>query len=45
MRNGKIKLLTLPWSPSPWMKTNNDFWNNGSLHLAYREVWANYFVK
>ncbi|XP_032682320.1 lysosomal acid glucosylceramidase-like [Odontomachus brunneus] len=45
MRNGKIKLLTLPWSPSSWMKTDNTTLNENSLRPEYRRVWADYFVK
>ncbi|XP_071558000.1 lysosomal acid glucosylceramidase-like isoform X1 [Temnothorax nylanderi] len=45
LNNGQIKLITLPWSASPWMKTKNSWTNNCKLRPEYRQVWADYFVK
>src|SRR5580704_15618861 len=39
-----IKLLATPWSPPPWMKTN-DGASGGSLLPQYYGVYAQYFVK
>ncbi|XP_024890942.1 glucosylceramidase-like isoform X1 [Temnothorax curvispinosus] len=45
LNNGKIKLISLPWSASLWMKTKNSWTNNSKLRPEYRQVWADYFVK
>jgi glucosylceramidase len=39
-----IKLLATPWSPPPWMKTNDEA-SGGSLLPQYYGVYAQYFVK
>ena len=39
-----IKILGSPWSPPPWMKTN-DSSKGGSLKPEYYGVYAKYFVK
>ncbi|MCF7925008.1 MAG: glucosylceramidase [Candidatus Izimaplasma sp.] len=41
----KIELLASPWSPPPWMKTNNEMNHGGKLRPEYYQTWANYFVK
>ncbi|XP_020285849.1 glucosylceramidase-like isoform X1 [Pseudomyrmex gracilis] len=45
MKRYKIKLLTLPWSATPWMKTVDTWTWNSSLRSEYRQLWADYFVK
>ncbi|MGB7283148.1 MAG: glycoside hydrolase family 30 beta sandwich domain-containing protein [Candidatus Acidiferrum sp.] len=40
----KIRILGSPWSPPPWMKTNDDS-KGGSLKPEYYGVYAQYFVK
>jgi glucosylceramidase len=42
--NPKIQILGSPWSPPPWMKTNNDA-KGGKLQTQYYGAYANYFVK
>ncbi|MCW3117069.1 MAG: glucosylceramidase [Chitinophagaceae bacterium] len=42
--NPLIKILGSPWSPPPWMKTNNDT-RGGRLKPEYYSVYAKYFVK
>lgn len=41
----ELKILSSPWSPPPWMKTNGKMNNGGKLKDEYRQVWANYYVK
>lgn len=38
-------LFASPWSPPAWMKTNNNMLQGGKLIPAFRQTWANYFVK
>ncbi len=40
-----IKLLASPWSPSKWMKTNNEMNYGGYLLPEHYQTWANYYVK
>lgn len=40
----KIKILSSPWSPPTWMKTN-DSSKGGSLKPEFFAAYANYFVK
>jgi glucosylceramidase len=42
--NPNIKILACPWSPPPWMKTNNAF-IGGSVATQYYAAYAKYFVK
>jgi len=42
--NPAIKILGSPWSPPPWMKTNNDT-RGGRLKPEYYAAYAKYFVK
>ncbi len=42
---GKLTLYVTPWSPPAWMKTNNDMLHGGTLADAYKQAWANYYVK
>jgi glucosylceramidase len=38
-------LFVSPWSPPAWMKDNNNMLQGGKLLPAYRNAWAEYFVK
>ena len=40
-----FKLISSPWSPPAWMKTNGQMNNGGSLKPKYRDTWARYFAK
>ena len=40
-----LTILSSPWSPPAWMKTNGEMNNGGKLKQEYRQLWANYFVK
>jgi glucosylceramidase len=42
---GKLTLFASPWSPPAWMKDNNDILHGGKLQAAFRQPWANYYVK
>ena len=42
--NPGIKIMSSPWSPPTWMKTNNNS-KGGSLKSEYYQVYADYFVK
>lgn len=42
---GKLPLFVSPWSPPAWMKDNNSMLQGGKLKEAYKQSWANYFVK
>jgi len=45
IRGSSISLLASPWSPPAWMKSNKEMNNGGYLLDAYKESWANYYVK
>ncbi|XP_025268402.1 glucosylceramidase [Camponotus floridanus] len=45
LKENEIKLLTVPWTASPWMKTKYSWTSNAKLRPEYRQLWANYFVK
>jgi glucosylceramidase len=40
-----IKVFASPWSPSAWMKSNNNMLNGGTLLPACQDAWALMFVK
>jgi glucosylceramidase len=40
-----IKIFASPWSPSAWMKSNNNMLNGGTLLPASANAWALFFVK
>ncbi|RYD74428.1 MAG: glycosyl hydrolase, partial [Sphingobacteriales bacterium] len=42
---GKLTLFVSPWSPPAWMKDNNSLIGGGHLLPAYRQSWANHYVK
>ncbi|CAG7833437.1 unnamed protein product [Allacma fusca] len=43
--NPNIKMFASPWTAPKWMKTNNEYYGQGSLKKEYYQAWANYFVK
>lgn len=40
-----IRMLASPWSPPPWMKTNDQMNGGGKLLPKYRDAWARCYVK
>jgi glucosylceramidase len=42
---GKLPLFISPWSPPAFMKDNNDVLGGGKLLAAYRQAWANFYIK
>lgn len=42
---GKLTMYVSPWSPPAWMKDNNSMLKGGKLLPAYRQAWADYYVK
>ncbi len=42
---GKLTLYVSPWSPPAFMKENGEMAHGGKLLPAYRQPWANYFIK
>ena len=45
MAGGKLPLYVSPWSPPPFMKTNNNMLQGGSLLPEYYDAWALYYAK
>lgn len=43
--NKDIEFLASPWSPPPFMKTNNEMNHGGKLKEEYYDAWAGIFVK
>jgi len=43
--NKNLTLLSSPWSPPQFMKTNNNMNNGGKLKPKYKELWVKYIVK
>ncbi|MCQ2387021.1 MAG: glucosylceramidase [Clostridia bacterium] len=43
-RKGKLYIFSSPWSPVPFMKTNNDY-RGGQLKKEYYSTWAKYIAK
>jgi len=41
----QIHLMASPWSPPPWMKTNNQMNHGGKLKKEYHDTWAEYYCK
>ena len=41
----ELELLTSPWSPPAWMKTNSDMCHGGELKEECYGIWADYFVR
>ncbi|QHE53652.1 glycoside hydrolase family 30 beta sandwich domain-containing protein [Pontibacillus sp. HMF3514] len=44
-RGEDLTILSSPWSPPAWMKTNNEMNNGGKLLPEYRSTWASYYSK
>ena len=42
---GSLKVYASPWSPPAWMKDTKDMVQGGKLLPAFRQAWANYFVR
>lgn len=42
---GKLTLYASPWSPPSWMKDNKNILQGGKLLPAFRQSWANYYVR
>ena len=42
---GRLTLFASPWSPPAWMKSNNNMLQGGTLLPAFRQSWADYYVK
>jgi glucosylceramidase len=42
---GKLDLYASPWSPPPFMKSNNNMLQGGKLLPEYYESWALYYTK
>ena len=42
---GKLTLYVSPWSPPAWMKDSGTMLRGGKLLPAYRQAWADYYVK
>ncbi len=42
---GKLPLYVSPWSPPPFMKTNDQMLQGGSLRPEYAGAWALYYAK
>ncbi|WP_040952487.1 glycoside hydrolase family 30 protein [Gorillibacterium massiliense] len=40
-----LTVLSSPWSPPAWMKTNGEMNNGGKLKPEFRAAWARYFAK
>ena len=40
LRNSDLKILSSPWSPPFWMKTNNQMNNGGKLKKEFQSTWA-----
>ena len=38
-------LMASPWSPPPWMKTNNQMNHGGKLKEEFQDIWAEYYCK
>ncbi|WP_226583482.1 glycoside hydrolase family 30 protein [Halobacillus litoralis] len=45
VRGEDLTLLSSPWSPPAWMKTNREMNHGGQLLPEYREAWALYYAK
>ncbi|ASF40702.1 glucosylceramidase [Halobacillus halophilus] len=40
----ELTILSSPWSPPAWMKTNNEMNNGGKLKEEFRQLWADYYA-
>jgi glucosylceramidase len=44
-RGEGLTILSSPWSPPAWMKTNNEMNNGGKLKAEFYDTWALYYTK
>jgi glucosylceramidase len=44
-RGGQLTMLSSPWSPPAWMKTNNEMNHGGKLKPEFFDTWALYYTK
>ncbi|WP_226679281.1 glycoside hydrolase family 30 protein [Mesobacillus jeotgali] len=44
-RGEELTILSSPWSPPAWMKTNNEMNNGGKLKPEFYSTWALYYTK
>jgi glucosylceramidase len=44
-RGEDLTILSSPWSPPAWMKTNNEMNNGGKLKPEFYSTWALYYTK
>ena len=44
-KNNDIKILSSPWSPPKYMKTNNNMCHGGKIKEENKDIWANYLCK
>lgn len=44
-RGEELTILSSPWSPPAWMKTNNEMNNGGKLKPEFYDTWALYYTK
>lgn len=42
---GTLLLYLAPWSPPPFMKSNHEMLNGGTLLPEFQQSWANYYAK
>ena len=40
-----LEILSSPWSPPHWMKSNDEMNHGGKLLPEYMQIWADYYVK
>jgi glucosylceramidase len=40
-----VLIMASPWSPPPWMKTNNQMNHGGKLKEEFQDIWAEYYCK
>ena len=40
-----VLIMASPWSPPPWMKTNNQMNHGGKLKEEFQYTWAEYYCK
>jgi glucosylceramidase len=44
-RGEELTILSSPWSPPAWMKTNNEMNHGGKLKPEFYDTWALYYTK
>ena len=43
--SSSVLIMASPWSPPPWMKTNNQMNHGGKLKEEFQDTWAEYYCK